>query len=220
MRIITSIFTIAYVTALMIAGPATVESQMISDVVFQRRLNDATAAAEKFSRRVTVVEETKMGDKLIGTNRTVEDFLPPGRQRYLDITSSGGKSSTREIIQLGSVGYSKEDNGPWIEWTGSPWRPRLPKYLPPRFELEEARTFTSFDEILNGQSVRVYVREENRETNGIRIRERFAVWIAQDGLIYKSEFENIEVISEKRVQRTVAIWDYAPKGLSIERPIE
>lgn len=198
------------------------QTSTISRAEFQRLLNGALDASDKFTRRVTVLEETKLGNKLIGSTRAVEEFLPPGRVKYVDVISSAGKSVKREIIRTGNAGYSMDDNGPWIEWHAGPWRPLL-KYLPPENELDEERTYVASDEILNGQAMKTIIREENQNSNGILSSERFTIWIAQDGLIYKSEFlrreEKGEGMADIRLQSAVAFWDYDPKGMEIKAPI-
>ena len=198
------------------------QDKVISSAEFHSLLNGALRAAQNFPRRVTVLEESKLGNKLIGSTRAVEEFLPPDRVRFIDVISSAGKSVKREIIRTGSAGYSKDDNGPWIEWHGGPWRPS-PKYLPPENELDEVRTYVASDEILNGQAMKTIIREENQDSNGILSSERFTIWIGQDGLIYKSEFlrreEKGEGMADNRLQSAVAVWNYAPKGIEIKSPI-
>lgn len=205
---------------LIVVSPAKGQGNPFSEAEFQKTWMLALKASSKLTRRIRATEETKSSRNITGTNYYFEEFIPPDRERFVDTISSAGKSFTSEIIKIGKNGFSRDENGIWIEWTGTPHRPRSPKLLPLESEWNKIREFSIARKELDGQQVKLITREETGDRDGIEIKGRYRIWISFDGLIRKTEYMYFEKFTDKWVNRTVTVWEYEAKDIVIESPIK
>jgi hypothetical protein len=197
------------------------QENFIEEAEFVAACTKAADFSTKRQRRITAVEETRIGGNIIGINRYVEEYLPPERARFMDIISSGEKSVTNEVMFIGSAAYSRNGKDPWIQWRGIPVRVPNPKMLPPTEWLDEyQRAFKSSQVFLGDQVLRLVSGETKRTVHGIVYTEQYRVWISLDGFIVKSEYVETQKVSDLRVTFITANWEYEPKDLRIRAPIK
>ena len=201
------------------------QAPAISEEKFSEAWRTALAASEKKKRQVTVVSETKNDDNILTIDKHIEEFSPPDGVRFSDIVSPGGKKSYRnEMIEVGDSGYFKQDDGPWLEYTvriRDRKRTLMPDIFPRTDRLEEPNVeCTVTNAVLDGQSTKVFTREEKSASQGIAYGWRESVWISDEGLIVKTEIANTQEHSIKWIKRTVAVWSYDPFGFEIESPVK
>ena len=187
---------------------------------YEKALKSAAAISEKRVRRVTTLIETKTKGRITSKSQHVEEYIPPELERFVDTTFSGGDSATEETIQIGSLGFQKKENTPWVEWTGPPFRALAPQPVSSCGTFAgELGSYGSGETKLEGHVTRFLSRNAETNMQGLVLQEVCRVLISSDGVLLKIEIETIEGDSKEWVKRIVSTWAYDP-SIRIEAPIK
>lgn len=180
----------------------------------------AFEATAKQIRRVTTTTIRWDDGKRNGSETLIEEFMPPDKVRTLFMARGGSKVTTNETIEVGDVKFKRVNAGIWSTWI----RTERPLYelrgVPGANEPKEIIHHTSIKTNLNGRAVFLLSRASNKAYGFLAGTEQKRIWIDQEGLVIKSEHIIRQDEVSDVVEKTVATYEYNPKGLKIEAPIK
>ena len=192
----------------------------INEAEYAAGVKDAIIETKKRERRVTTTTDSFNEGKRTGTELLIEEFQPPNKQRSFLTERTGKKSTTYEIIEVDDAAYRRVNSGMWAKFR----RPQAEFTqlwgIPSPNDPKEVIKYSSNNATLNGQSVRILTRVSNKTYGFLMGAQTNETWVTNDGLILKT----VEIISENApeniAEKTIAIYEYNPKGLKIEMPIK
>ena len=202
------------------------QANIITEVEFDDAWTRALAVSKKKNRQVAAISETKLRGNVVSEDRHFEQFLVPDRLRFVDVIESGNQSVKKEFIEIGKVGYVRQDDGPWVEYDVTAYdrnrnfKPDILPRLVDDLAEKHVSTSTSASTDLDGSVVRLVTRSWKADVNGMLRSGRESIWISAAGVILRTEtlLEEEGTSSGRRIKRTQSTWEYDPAQLTIVAP--
>src|SRR4051794_37896104 len=86
---------------------------------FWKASSDANEVSERVVPRSTTAEEKYFNSgKLLSSILSTTDYDAEGNEHLIEVSKSGNKSATRELIRIGKVYYCRNDKRAWKKWEG------------------------------------------------------------------------------------------------------
>jgi hypothetical protein len=218
MKLRFSIQVLLFMASFAIVSLAQVKT--LTQAEYEETTNTAFKATLKKVRRVTTTTMSFQDGKRNGTETLIEEFIPPDVERSLMTVRAGSKVTTSEIIEIGDAKYKRANSGIWSKWI----RTKKPIYtlkgIPSADEPREITKYTWGESRLNGQLVVLFSRTSNKAYGFASGAQQNRIWISKDGFVLKTEETVGEDDPNNVAEKTIAIYEYDPKGLKIEVPIK
>ena len=194
---------------------------------FDGQIEAAFDATEKKMRRISAkVTNSKPGTQPKSSASTYE-YIPPDRFRF--------RSSPSWEREFGE--YIEAEKGHYIRGKGGVWEyfafgcSEIPPYLfwsmPKDGEVTEVKTSELREEKLDGKTARKYSRKSRQifeQIDGFPptppVDSLFDIWVGSDGLVLRGESVHYDGEKGNVIQKWVLLYEYDPKNLKIEAPIE
>ena len=186
---------------------------------YRRAENTAWTNQESRSRRIRRTEHYFKLGKLTSDEMILMEYVVPDRRRTVHTTRIGNKVETKETIEIGAQTYCRSGIKTWSTDCHS----MLTGLDVP---METVYDYSYLQTANNGQTINLFRKygtykntdARNADENGIMFVE-WNLSLTDDALFMKIEFHHGYVGSNKWEAKTEQVWEYDPKGLKIDAPI-
>ncbi len=194
----------------------------ITEKEFYQQYRTATQKGREISSRSVTKRENFRDGILSSKEEYIFAYLLPDKKFYSHKESFSDKTQTVELIQIGEIYYCRRNNEEWKQsknWCAGGSAFGLPNKISSKFTIEVVNS--------GGEKLKLYQEyttykntySPNKDKEGLSYWQK-KFWINEAGLVIKEESENGLIEPVQIRWRQVETYEYNPKDLKIEAPID